>query len=1816
MHRTVIFWIVILAAIASSAGRRPSAGQAGMEWAPLECDPDTDPPVIVYPSQDINVQLDPCDGSRTAVVFFDATATDACDPAPGLSIDVVAAPGGSLQLSNPFENTYLALALPGAYQLVLTATDASGNSREEDFFIVVSQAPAPPADYSCNDTVNINLGPGCRRYVSADMLLEGEPGCLRDADFRIQIQDSVPANGNILDETGVFPYSIERIQPSPASGFTGPFAPARWSVHVDQQGSVAVNAAADSLLLNGSTSAAAAIAVLPLSFDGALSFRWGTENLPAGALFEGSLQGPDGSVVATFSSASGASGMENLTVSAGSRLVLRLLSVDQAGGALLPRAWLSGWSFTYAPVNIDGTLSCWGTINARDGAPPALDCPAETDMALLPTQVQFLEGELDSSDPLLNTALYSCLVDNFSVSGDRYYEVIPFEVSQTDIYTFILDSDFDTGDADMAIFQGSFDPDNPCGNIIARAGFPQSPNPIGGGGDPFVRIALPMRPGQQYFLLTSSDTPGATGPYRYLVFSDSTGLATGAPDSLMAIAYPLYCEDVALIQGNPDSLQWTGIPMAQGNCTEATVTASDVLTDTGDCGDLFLTRTFVARDEAGNTSSCAQRINFRRPTMDDVSLPPLTAPIECDEAFPVDQWGNPSPDFTGYPFLLTASGIVDLRGSYCNIGASYADGPLIEVCLLSYKFVRTWTIVDWCNPSSSLEYIQIIKIGDFTPPDVSCPLVDLNGDGFPDPLVYSTGPFDCTAAFSAPRPVVSDNCSLWETTTEIITDEPRVIFGPSGNPIDTIWETAVLATIPPNAPSRLVSRIPVGCHRFRYTVEDECGNRTIQECGFCVEDQIAPAAGCDDNLHVAIGPGGVGRLFATAYNEGSWDNCGIERMEIRREVRVNGDCNPVAPFFTPWGEYVDFYCCEANDSYRVELRVVDAAGNEDACWANLLVEEKMRPNCTPPSARNISCDALPAGFDPADTVLLRSLFGIPLVSDNCGAVWNELPPVDGRNECGVGTLTRRFQAVDHFGNISANACQQVITIQDKHNYEIRFPADAEANCGYPNPADTIGISEVGCDLLAVTVDDEFLSASGDECYKIFRTYRVINWCEYDGDSGPIVIGRDEDCDGAPGDEAVWVLRRPDHTYIDRDNDEGNANPLAGERGDACPPDNPEGYWRNSPSNGYWQYTQHLKVYDTIPPQILFVVPPAFCTISDDCLAEVEYLFVISDNCTPDDLEFEVYYDEDADGALDSMITDVFGVYPKWKITGEFPIGMHCFRLFVRDGCGNMASACLPFEVVDCKAPSPTCINGLVSTLMPTPPDTDADGDGDIDRGALTIFARDFIASPLSDCSEPVTYSINRPGELPSPEKEGMVVTCDDLGILLVEIYAWDAAGNPHAIQPDGTPGGPNYDYCETIILIQDNGGNCVLSQGMVAGLVEREDEAPVAEVSVALSGDDTDATLTADDGLYAFTNLEMDYDYTITPSRDGDDHNGLSTFDIVLISQHILGTRPLDSPYKIIAADVNRSGSVSTIDIIQLRQVILSIILEFPSNTSWRFVPRSYAFPDPQDPWAEPFPEAISINDLNGQRLTEDFVAIKVGDIDLSAQANGLQGAEGRSYPGHLSLEGVDKSLQPGEGYVLTLQSGLFGIMGMQAALQFDTDALIVEQVKGEAIGDEYFNRQYLEEGRLSLSWNTGAPHPSKAVLASFHLRARRACRLSGAVRLDEGRLAAEAYDESYRKLGLTLDWEAPGPENGLLQNYPNPFTTSTTIRFQAPESGQGRLELFRLDGRPVKAVEAFYSQGMHEVEIHSAELPGPGVYLYKLQLGGQSFVRKMVFGG
>ena len=85
-----------------------------------------------------------------------------------------------------------------------------------------------------------------------------------------------------------------------------------------------------------------------------------------------------------------------------------------------------------------------------------------------------------------------------------------------------------------------------------------------------------------------------------------------------------------------------------------------------------------------------------------------------------------------------------------------------------------------------------------------------------------------------------------------------------------------------------------------------------------------------------------------------------------------------------------------------------------------------------------------------------------------------------------------------------------------------------------------------------------------------------------------------------------------------------------------------------------------------------------------------------------------------------------------------------------------------------------------------------------------------------------------------------------------------------------------------------------------------------------------------------------------------------------------------------------------------------------------------------------------------------------------------------------------------------------------------------------------------------------------------------------------------------------------------LEQNYPNPFNPATTITFSVPASSQVRLEVYDILGRLVKTLlSQEMASGTYNVHWDGTAQNGVGVssgiYLYRIQAGSTTAVRKML---
>jgi hypothetical protein len=847
--------------------------------------------------------------------------------------------------------------------------------------------------------------------------------------------------------------------------------------------------------------------------------------------------------------------------------------------------------------------------------------------------------------------------------------------------------------------------------------------------------------------------------------------------------------------------------------------------------------------------------------------------------------------------------------------------------------------------------------------------------------------------------------------------------------------------------------------------------------------------------------------------------------------------------------------------------------------------------------------------------------------------------VEKKLKCGYGTIVRKWALTKQTvkGPITIN-CSQSILVMPRHNYNITFPKDAIADCKTPI-ADTVITDELGCDILAVNILDKRYDASNDECYKIFRTYTVINWCTFadecddavdlgDGsanyafvvDRGTFsnygkvalnVLVRDENREDEYGPE-YWISK---DLQISDDDEYGTFYDDMYMYND-CDPD--ADLFDEYTYYHVFQYTQIIKVYDDVRP-VVTGDPGKFCIREGaDCLANLKMVINGKDNCS-DKVTLETQFLMIAPFQTLKASEMIMYETPKWSTkdlgNGNFeinvkdlaPLGKHDLIVVVRDECGNLSVPTrIPFTIEDCKGPAPICINGLSTDLM-------SDGNG---GGMMAVWASDFVASKIYDCNgqgpevkdglKLVTkYSLNRVGSPKDKNVTGINLTCADKGkVILVELHAWDEAGND--------------DFCVTYIEVQDNRTVCpgsTVGNVNIAGTISTEGSANLQGATITLSGQASMSATTTANGGYSFISLAKGGDFTLTPQLDKNHLNGVSTFDLVLIQKHILNVQALNSPYKMIAADVNNSKSITTLDLIALRKLILNVDQTFQNNTSWRFVDATYKFPNATNPWAAAFPEVVSVNDI-AANTTANFVAIKVGDVNASATVSAATAAEVRTA-GTLDINAADAALKAGQEYSVEFNAAeLKGVQGYQFALNLDKSKVeLVDIVYGVAKAENF--GVFTNEGIITTSWNQAGLATATAkqgALFTLVLRAKADAQLSNTLSLNRV-VSAEAYNSNNDQLNVALKFNGAEVATGfeLKQNTPNPFNGETLINFNLAKATTATLTISDVTGRILKSVRANYAKGMNQVILKASDLNASGVLYYTLEADDFTATKKMI---
>jgi len=357
---------------------------------------------------------------------------------------------------------------------------------------------------------------------------------------------------------------------------------------------------------------------------------------------------------------------------------------------------------------------------------------------------------------------------------------------------------------------------------------------------------------------------------------------------------------------------------------------------------------------------------------------------------------------------------------------------------------------------------------------------------------------------------------------------------------------------------------------------------------------------------------------------------------------------------------------------------------------------------------------------------------------------------------------------------------------------------------------------------------------------------------------------------------------------------------------------------------------------------------------------------------------------------------------------------------------------------------------------------------------------------------------------------------------------------------------------------------------------------PVSNIQISATTPVMTVNLTAS-GTYSLSNVQQlqNTSYTITATKtDTDPLQGLSTFDLVRISKHILGLDTFVQDWQLLAADMNCSGMITTYDIVVGRQLILGILNNLPCS-AWKFIPQG------------------SNVQANGSCV--DLMGVKLGDL------TGPYFAPPPSDRAAFSLHATDKYLNAGERYTLELTgTAWMEIVGLQLDFGFDPNTLLINNISAPGLPGfdaTCYRFSAVSEGRLPLLWVDGAAtqlSPNQA-LFSIELTALRGGQLSDMLRFRSAQLPPELYDTEMRKQDMDLHWQKSAPEQPKAGSiFPNPARSMFQVYYDSPEAAEVLVQLADMNGKIILEKMFQTNTGANILSVQPGSMI-PGLHVVKV---------------
>lgn len=1008
------------------------------------------------------------------------------------------------------------------------------------------------------------------------------------------------------------------------------------------------------------------------------------------------------------------------------------------------------------------------------------------------------------------------------------------------------------------------------------------------------------------------------------------------------------------------------------------------------------------------------------------------------------------------------------------------------------------------------------------------------------------------------------------------------------------------------------------------------------------------------------------RIRTDMVNNGSTDNCSLDTLYLRRVVSAScilenflGNLDydafgnkdgkvTIADFerisvgknaglyYTPrFLPYIEYFCCDAGKENVAELWASDVGfgnlTNSSHGEFQVVLQDVMNPVVFAPNlnqdpnknARNwVSCTDTAALHALKDELKSNKLFGMPSIYglDCSGMV--EYSTVD-YVKCGSGHITRHWMVEKLVDNQTVSVRDsQIILVRPSHAFTINIPPDTTAFCG-SDPAVSLSATSDACDLLAISFVDSLSNeqGKGSSGITIQRTYTLINFCDVPADSL---------CKDLTSDPATFARTIPRQvnaneralpfyhalTKLNAEKDRLlNKNTLVSFDSARMMSGSTLSTLRSVSLNDYpknnsltceneqvfaWNYTQILHLTDTIKPVIIVPDSSLVLQTNGSCGLSMSLTVKVLENCpfSSVSLDSAVLYEKNTKirvpwgGKIDN------GVYKNGFLTARVKAilpGNYDLWVEVSDHWKQKSRAVLPISVVPSNLQSLDCVQKLTRNLVPL-----SSGEG----GLVKINTKDVLndkdlVSSLSVCYPGSFLSLKKVADLsgsyiPNDKDSVLSFDCSALKNTAVplRVFLTDAKGISVS--------------CDVALYLSDSLHICGPKVSLT-GSIKTVAGKPVNQVAVGLSGFTSSSGQTNENGLFSIQNISMGGPYVLKPVSPNDFKNGVSTLDLVLLQRLLLQGQTLKSPWQLLAADIDNSGTVSIRDLLELRKLVINLSTKFEKNTSWRFIPTHFIFPDSSNPWKTPFPEEVTFPAIS-KDTTAAFTAIKIGDLSGDAPLNQVPGVQFRrevsSWPLYYSVT--------------------------------------ENPTNGECMVSFYFNEKNKPEGfQSSIQWNPRFSDnisflPGTLTADNVNIVAERGFLNVSAEKLTEDGVLFSLlfsasnlpfYDLYFANNGLSpeaykevqifpLNLVKKPFEKEVFRVYPavpNPFSGETVISFYLPQSSFTEIVISDLSGRIVKKLSGEGLKGLNKWTLNLSELTSDLVLFCKVKAGNEEGFQQII---